>query len=99
VSGPNVYEAEYTVGSELGLHARPAGQFVMLASRFASEISVGRGADWVDGRSVLSLLSLAAGRGTRLRIRAVGPDAQAAVEALGRVLEEQYAAPPRPPAG
>ena len=64
--------------SELGLHARPAGQFVVLASRFASEISVGRGEDWVDGRSVLSLLSLAASRGTKLRIRAVGPDAQAA---------------------
>ena len=43
----------------------------------------------MDGRSVLSLLSLAASRGTRLRIRAVGPDAQAAVEALGRLLEEQ----------
>jgi phosphocarrier protein len=99
VSGPNSYEAEFTVRSELGLHARPAGQFVVLAGRFASEISVGRGADWVDGRSVLSLLSLAASRGTRLRIRAVGPDAQAAVEALGRVLEEQQAAPPRPPAG
>jgi len=99
VSGPNSYEAEFTVRSELGLHARPAGQFVVLASRFASEISVGRGLDWVDGRSVLSLLSLAASRGTKLRIRAVGPDAQAAVEALGRVLEEQQAAPPRPPAG
>jgi len=99
VSGSDVYEAEFTVRSELGLHARPAGQFVVLASRFASEISVGRGPDWVDGRSVLSLLSLAAGRGTKLRVRAVGPDAQAAVEALGRVLEEQQTAPPRPAAG
>ncbi|HEY8154541.1 MAG TPA: HPr family phosphocarrier protein [Myxococcota bacterium] len=99
MSGSNVHEAEFTVRSELGLHARPAGQFVVLASRFASEISVGRGVDWVDGRSVLSLLSLAASRGTKLRIRAVGPDAQAAVEALGRVLEEQGTVPPRPPVG
>jgi phosphocarrier protein len=99
VSGSECFEAEFTVRSELGLHARPAGQFVVLASRFASEISVGRGVDWVDGRSVLSLLSLAAGRGTRLRIRAVGPDAQAAVEALGRVLEEPQTPPPRPAAG
>jgi phosphocarrier protein HPr len=99
VSGANAYEAEFTVRSELGLHARPAGQFVVLASRFASEISVGRGVDWVDGRSVLSLLSLAASRGTKLRIRAVGSDAQAAVEALGRVLEEAQTAPPRPPTG
>ncbi len=66
----------------------------MLASRFVSEISVGRGDEWVDGRSVLSLLSLAASRGTRLRIRAVGPDAQAALEALGRILEEPHTPTP-----
>jgi phosphotransferase system HPr (HPr) family protein len=41
----------------------------------------------VSGRSVLSLLSLAAGQGTRLCVRAVGPDAEAAVEALGELLE------------
>jgi phosphocarrier protein len=98
LSQANAYEAEFTVRSELGLHARPAGQFVVLASRFTSEISVGRGGDWVDGRSVLSLLSLAASRGTRLRVRAVGADAQAAVEALGRILEEPHTLPPRPAA-
>jgi len=75
------------VRSELGLHARPAGQFVALAARFASRISVGRGDEWVDGRSILSLLSLAASRGTVLRIRAEGPDAAEAVDALGRLLE------------
>jgi phosphocarrier protein len=94
VNDAQAYEAEFTVRSELGLHARPAGQFVVLAGRFQSEISVGRGADWVDGRSVLSLLSLAAGRGTKLRVRAVGPDAREAVEALGRVLEDQPASAP-----
>jgi len=81
------HEAEFVIGSELGLHARPAGQFVMLAERFEAEIQVGRGEEWVDGRSVLSLLSLAASRGTRLRVRAEGPDARAAVEALGALLE------------
>ncbi len=80
-------EGEFTIRAELGLHARPAGQFVSLAMRFESEISVGRGSDWVDGRSVLSLLSLAASSGTRLRIRAVGGDAEEAVAALGHLLE------------
>ena len=89
---PLAHEAEFVVQSELGLHARPAGQFVVLAGRFESEISVCRGADCVDGRSVLSLLSLAAGNGARLRIRAVGADAREAVEALGRLLEEPHAA-------
>ena len=82
-----VHESEYEVRSDLGLHARPAGKFVALAARFESRISVGRGSEWVDGRSILSLLSLAAGRGTKLRIRAEGGDAVAAVEALGQLLE------------
>jgi phosphocarrier protein len=80
-------EREFSIRGELGLHARPAGEFVSLASRFASEIAVGRAEEWVDGRSVLSLLSLAASRGTQLHIRATGPDAAEAVEALGRLLE------------
>jgi phosphocarrier protein len=80
-------EREFEVQLELGLHARPAGQFVTLASRFESEIEVGRGGEWVSGRSVLSILSLAAARGTRVRIRAVGPDAETAVESLGDVLQ------------
>jgi len=86
-------ESEFVVRAELGLHARPAGLFVTLAGRFHAEISVGRGQEWVDGRSVLSLLSLAAGPGTKLRIRAVGIDAREAVEALGRLLEEPGAIP------
>jgi phosphocarrier protein len=90
VSDTLVHESEFEVRSELGLHARPAGQFVALASRFESRISVERGNEWVDGRSILSLLSLAAGRGAKLRIRAEGSDAVAAVEALGRLLETPF---------
>ena len=88
MSEPLVHESEFVVRSELGLHARPASQFVALASRFRSAIQVGRGDEWVDGRSILSLLSLAAGRGTSLRIRAEGDDAVEAVQALGRLLEQ-----------
>ena len=84
-------ERAFTVRSELGLHARPASQFVVLASRFQSEISVGNGDEWVDGRSVLSLLSLSASRGTQLRIRATGEDAERAVSALGALLERSRA--------
>ena len=87
-------ERVFTVHAELGLHARPAGIFVMTAKRFAAQIEVARaegGDDWVDGRSILSLLSLAAGRGTRLRVRAEGVDAVDAVEALGRLLEGRAA--------
>ncbi len=84
-------EREFTIRSELGLHARPAGEFAILAARFESEISVGNGREWVDGRSVLSLLSLAAGRGVELQIRATGSDADEAVTALGALLERSHA--------
>ena len=80
-------ERDFVVASELGLHARPAGRFVALAGRFSSEVQVARDGEWVSGVSVLSLLSLAAGQGTRLRIRADGPDAEEAVAALGRLIE------------
>lgn len=87
MSDPESYEAEFEVGSELGLHARPAGRFVALAGRFEAEIEVARDAEWVSGVSVLSLLSLAAAQGTRLRIRAKGDGAREAVARLGRLVE------------
>jgi len=96
MSGDGRCERIFTVHAELGLHARPAGVFVMVAKRFAASIEVARAEgsdDWVDGRSILSLLSLAAGRGTRLRVRAEGADAADAVEALGALLEGREAAP------
>jgi phosphocarrier protein len=84
--GP-VFEAEFTVRSELGLHARPAARFVVLAGRFDSEITVCKGDEWVNGCSVLSILSLAAGHGVALTIRASGSDAERAVRELGALVE------------
>ena len=86
-------EAEFEVVSELGLHARPAGEFAATASNFDAEIFVARadGEDWVSGRSVLSLLSLAASRGTRLKLRAEGADAEKALSVLGALLTRPHA--------
>ncbi len=80
-------EREFTVRSELGLHARPAGRLASLAGRFDSEISLGRGDEWVSGSSVLSILCLAATQGTALRVRAIGVDAERAVAELGVLIE------------
>ena len=82
-----VVERAFEVRAELGLHARPAGQFVSLAGRFTSEITVGRGDEWVSGESILSILSLAAAQGSTLKIRAEGSDAEEAVTELGSLLE------------
>lgn len=85
MNGP--IEKVFVVASELGLHARPAGEFANLAGRFDAEVEVSRGGEWVSGRSVLSLLSLGASRGTALHVRAEGPGAAKAVDALGALIE------------
>lgn len=82
-------EREFVVRSELGLHARPAGRLASLAGRFDSEISLGRGEEWVSGASVLSILCLAATQGTALRVRATGVDAEQAVTELGVLIESR----------
>ena len=87
MSDEQVVEKEFTVRAALGMHARPAGRFVAAAGKFVSEISVGCGEEWVNGCSVLSILSLAAGPGTVLRIRAGGSDAEEAVRELGSLIE------------
>ncbi len=84
---PDTFERRFKVESELGLHARPAGRLAQLAGRFDSEISLGRGEEWVSGSSVLSILCLAATQGTVLSVRAVGPDAEQAVMEVGALIE------------
>lgn len=69
------------------MHARPASELVKIAGQFEADIEVGNGREWVNGRSVLSILSLAATQGTTLTVRANGGDAEAALTALGEVIE------------
>ena len=83
-------EIEVQIVNRLGLHARAAARLVHAASRFRASITVGRGASRVDGKSILGLLTLAAARGTRLRIAADGPDAEEAVQDLARIVRERF---------
>jgi phosphocarrier protein HPr len=74
--------ARVTVVNALGLHARAAARFVHLASSFQSKITVSRGSRTVDGKSILGLLLLAAGRGRDIDLVVEGPDEQDALSAL-----------------
>jgi phosphocarrier protein len=78
------------VNNQLGLHARAAARFVHLATRFASQIRVGRDAKVMDGKSIMGILLLAAARGTTLTITADGPDENEAVEALSRLVQSGF---------
>jgi phosphocarrier protein HPr len=84
---------EVIVSNKLGLHARPAMQFVDLAGKFRSSITVRKGGPepcQADGKSVMSMIILEAGEGTPLSIEADGDDADAAVAALAKLFEEKF---------
>jgi phosphotransferase system HPr (HPr) family protein len=78
------------ITNSLGLHFRPAQKFVELASRFQADIRVCYNGNEVDGKSILSLTTMAAECGTRLELEARGPDAIAAVEALAGLVSARF---------
>ena len=84
---------DIVVSNKLGLHARPAMQFVDVANQFASDITVrklGEEPAEADGKSVMQMIILAATEGTPLRIEAEGEDAQTAVEKLAELFEKKF---------
>jgi len=88
--GNEVVEAELEVRNVDGLHMRPAMQFVDIANRFESQITVSNDQTSIDGKSIMQISMLAATCGAKLRIKAEGPDAHQAVEALRELVEEKH---------
>ncbi|HYW02735.1 MAG TPA: HPr family phosphocarrier protein [Gammaproteobacteria bacterium] len=83
-------EREITIRNKLGLHARAAAKLVTLASRFDSEIRLRKGDRTVNGKSIMGVLMLAAGQGTRLRVEAEGGDARDALEKIEELIRERF---------
>ncbi|MFH1094208.1 MAG: HPr family phosphocarrier protein [Candidatus Omnitrophota bacterium] len=79
-------EKKITILSKTGLHARPAAVFVQVANKFDSEISVKKGTQKVNGKSIMGILMLAAGQGQQVTILAVGIDAEQAINELEQLL-------------
>ncbi|MEA3328267.1 MAG: HPr family phosphocarrier protein [Candidatus Omnitrophota bacterium] len=79
-------EKKLTIKNKLGLHARPAALFVQLANKFDCEIMIKKGKQEVNGKSIMGILMLAAGKGSRIFIRAKGSDARDAVQKLEQLL-------------
>ena len=76
---------ELTIQNKLGIHARPAAQFVKIANRFSCEVRVEKDGEEVDGKSIMGLMMLAAEYGSEVEVRAEGEDEQAAIEELDRL--------------
>lgn len=91
-----VSETTVEIKNADGLHMRPAMQFVDLASRFNCEVAVSNDQTTADGKSIMQMSMLAATCGTRLKIRAEGPDAEKALEALRELVEIRLFGEPPP---
>ena len=83
-------EKEITVVNRLGLHARPAALFVKVASRFRAEVWVKKESEEVNGKSIMGLMMLAAGQGSKLHIRCEGPDAERALEEIEELINGRF---------
>jgi phosphocarrier protein HPr len=85
-----VIEREATIVNQEGLHARPAARIVRLASQFNSEIEIAKDGLGVNGKSIMGVMMLAAECGSSILIRADGPDAEQAVEALAQLVASGF---------
>ena len=81
---------EFTINNKLGLHARPSAQITQVASRFASDIHIARNGRRVNAKSIMGVMMLAAGQGTVVTVDADGDDAQAAVDAIGALIDAGF---------
>ena len=79
------------VANEQGLHARPAAKLAQEAQKFACDIQVRHdGGQPVDAKSILDILTMAAGQGCELELRAAGPDAAQALGRLGELFRNRF---------
>jgi phosphocarrier protein len=83
-------EKTFTIKNRLGLHARAASRFVHLAGKYSSEIFVEKDGQPVNGKSIMGVLILAAGCGSKIKITAEGEDAAEAVRALEELVESGF---------
>jgi phosphocarrier protein len=81
---------ELIVVNKLGIHARPAALFVKTANRFECEIFVEKDGETVNGKSIMGLMMLAAGPGSKLLVRAEGQDAARAVVEIESLLRRKF---------
>ncbi len=85
-----VLEKKFVIQNKLGLHARPAALFVQTANRFECDIEVRKGRQKVNGKSIMGIMTLAAGTGTPITVCAAGKDADAALAEISRLIENNF---------
>ena len=87
---PKAASKEVTVMNRLGLHARPSALFVRTCSRYKSEIWVEKDGERVNGKSIMGLMMLAAGQGSKLMVTCEGPDAEKALVEIEAIVVRKF---------
>jgi phosphocarrier protein HPr len=81
---------EFEIVNERGLHARASAKFVKCAEGFNADVAVTRDGHTVPGTSIMGLMMLAAANGTSIIVSATGPEAEAALQALARLVASKF---------
>jgi phosphocarrier protein len=93
-AGPSIPQGavsrEIPIINKRGLHARASAKFVQMVERFNAEVWVTRGGETVGGTSIMGLMMLSAGPGTTITVSAIGPEAQAAVDAITELVASKF---------
>lgn len=88
-----ISEKKITIRNKSGLHARPAAIFVQVANKYDSEVAVKKGKLEVNGKSIMGILMLAAGKGSQITLKVDGEDAEKAMAELELVLAGEIDSP------
>jgi phosphocarrier protein len=81
---------DFLVPNKLGIHARPAAMFVKTANRFSCDIFVEKDGEKVNGKSIMGLMMLAAGPGSKLTVHAEGHDASQALAEIESLIQRKF---------
>ena len=76
--------------NKLGMHARASAKFVTLAAQFKSDVTLGRNGQHANGKSIMGIMMLAAGKGTQVDLAVHGDDEQQAMEALCALIDNRF---------
>ena len=87
---PEKISKDITIENRLGLHARPSAMFVKVCNRHKSDIWVEKDGEQVNGKSIMGLMMLAAGQGSKLRVTCEGEDARKALQEIEVLIQRRF---------
>ncbi len=84
------HRAKLLISNELGLHARAASKLVKLANSYSCEINIYKNGNIANAKSIMGLLTLAAGKGSEIEVETKGDDADTALEAITKLIADKF---------